>query len=193
MPNALFRHYPTFPKSRSLSPIFQGTQSLVEHSCWEIRVLYRWRHDGKSAAKQGTCRKRYNDLKEARRRALEVYAVCIRRADGGKTATRGLRRTENAWSGPNRVLIRRANVRFLPCERRLKRAESSVKVGPGARVRCAPKRESGSRGDATWHHAAARAGGARVRSWAAVKRSTMSKRPPQRGQSQPLRAGSESE
>ena len=64
----------------------------------EIRVLYRWRHDGKSAAKQGTCRKRYNDLKEARRRALEVYAVCIRRADGGKTATRGLRRTENAWS-----------------------------------------------------------------------------------------------
>ncbi len=23
-------------------------------------MLYRWRHDGRSAAKQGTCRKRYN-------------------------------------------------------------------------------------------------------------------------------------
>ncbi len=50
------------------------------------------------------------------------------------------------WYG---ALMRRAKARFNGLGGGWKQAESVVKAGPGARVGRAPKRESGSRGDAS--------------------------------------------
>ena len=84
-----------------------------------------------------------------------LYSACGRRQDGDQRVATHRERMGGTESSADP----KGERKFLPCERRLKRAASSVKAGPGARVRCAPKRESGSRGDARWHQAAARAGG----------------------------------
>ena len=118
-----------------------------------------------------------------------LYGVCRGRQDGDKRAVALGECRVGAFSrshrnGQGSVWLRK---------RRLKRYESVRKAIPGAAVRCTPKRESSLSWNRSWHQAAARAGGARACSSAAVKRSTMRKRPPQRGQTQPLRAGSQSE